>query len=138
MITIKQISDVIITGLVRPNNLTVNDIKFIQMFDESTIIRKIADLLNRVLDGSTSNKFKIPVIIKGIFNVVQPLISKFNIQDVNISNIILFLLTVLIDSNLIPILDSNEKVILIEIIDASLYLLNREMPVIKSKCGCLG
>jgi hypothetical protein len=141
MITVQQLANVFDNALQQKSyrdKLTVADIHFISCFDNDVVVLAITNALNLVLDGNELNRFKIPTLVKLIFIICRQFYNNVPIKDVNIANVIQFVLIAILDANILGI-DELEKLIIIEIIESSIFLLTTEMPVIKKKwLSCMG
>ena len=145
MIIVKAISNLFSEALQKQHNrekLTTGDIEFLTLMDEATTISFITDALNLVLEGNDLNKYKIPVLIKLLYQICKKVETISSIENVSVPNVIEFILIAIVESGIIK-MDIMETIIIKEIIENSIFLLTTDSGTVKNKrrwykWGCLG
>lgn len=127
-ITVKELDELIKSELIKSNiGLSDADIAFISCIDSSTTLASIAECINVILEGNSINKYKIPVLAKSLYFILKNIAD---IKGVNLIKVLEFFLVCIIEANILP-LNELEKIVLIEIMYSSIYLLSETVPVVK-------
>ena len=139
MISIQTLSELIDKNLLDKtytDRLSVNEVRFISCFDNA-LLYAIVNAVNTIIcSGDNKNKFRIPLFVKSIYTITRRFSEMIALKDVNLINIVEFIVRTIIYSDII-ILDDVEKIIVLELVESSLFLLT-EVPTVfkKSRFNC--
>lgn len=134
MFTVDQLIAIINNAL---NSETLNspDKRLISCFDEATTYTYLTNALNAVLLGNPLFKYNIVSIVKRVFIILRQLNDLVKIKGVSLPNITHLVVYSIYNSGCIPIQD-DEKQLITEMIDNSVYLLLTDVPIYKRGWSC--
>jgi hypothetical protein len=124
-------------------NLTLSPRELVlinQILSDENVGTKINELFAKILEDGKIDVYDVPNLVLVLTEIYRTHIVNKGITDVNVINMIELTLDCILDSDLVPIPEL-EKKIMQSIIEASLKLLEINLPAIKSGwhtvCNCL-